>query len=216
MQVSKKYAVQDFFFLVSSTDPFHVRVGLNRSMLSQSNFFTRIMVLSGLKWFRSNRFLECRLLFSLEDAQMLLLFKATVIKDERQKSEKRDLFFFWSAVRGGAGGAGGAGARALRKTLPGFSAATNWRKSGRTCRARLEQTQRRTQKSLILLGCFCAALLWHTSTQCKESLTEKGPYSCQRKSIFERKRERERSNVHVVFFLNTCKTLNSQLTLYQL
>ncbi len=43
---------------------------------------------------QKNRFVECRLRFCLEDAQMLLLFKATVIKDERQKSEKRDLFFF--------------------------------------------------------------------------------------------------------------------------
>lgn len=34
------------------------------------------------------------LLFCLELAQMLLLFKETVIKDERQKSEKRDPFFF--------------------------------------------------------------------------------------------------------------------------
>lgn len=83
-------------------------VSLNRSIhLRTVTSFTRIMLWSGLKWFRSNRFLECRLLFCLEDAQMLLLFKATVIKDERQKSEKRDLFFFWSAVRGGAGGAGG-------------------------------------------------------------------------------------------------------------
>lgn len=33
-------------------------------------------------------------LFASDLAQMLLLFKETVIKDERQKSEKRDLFCF--------------------------------------------------------------------------------------------------------------------------